>query len=150
MRSVTSLLAVVLGGALLAGHVHAKGEGVGLWMEGTVANVRAEGKRTHLVLTGRFWLEQYRGNVRSVVEVDGRRGIPVTVVQAEPFFAMTTNWGGGSIRAQGALLPILETAAERKRTVKLELLDAKLVFGREGHFEVTEGAVIRVTDADLR
>jgi len=102
------------------------------------------------VLTGRFWLEQYRGNVRSVVEVDGRRGIPVTVVQAEPFFAMTTNWGGGAIRAHGALLPILETAAERKRTVKLELLDAKLVFGREGYFEVTEGAVIRATDADLR
>src|SRR6266850_6877842 len=44
MRSVTSLLAVMLGGALLAGHVHAKGEGVGLWIEGTVANVRAEGK----------------------------------------------------------------------------------------------------------
>ncbi|TMH71662.1 MAG: hypothetical protein E6H57_04750 [Betaproteobacteria bacterium] len=38
--------------ALLPAAVLAKGEGVGLWMEGQVSEVRAEGQNIRLVVTG--------------------------------------------------------------------------------------------------
>jgi hypothetical protein len=37
-------------------------------MEGTVSRVEVNGKNIHLVLTGRFWLEQYRDREHSVVD----------------------------------------------------------------------------------
>ena len=143
------LVAAVFMTSLLAGPARAKGEGVGLWMEGTISNVRVAGEKVHLVLTGRFWFEQFHGPARSIVEVDGRRGIPVTVAQARPFFAMTSDWKGGAIREKEVLPAILKAAARLKRTVKLELTDAWLVFGQGLEFEVADGLVIRATDADL-
>ena len=130
--------------------LHAKGEGVGLWMEGTVSSVDVEGQGIHLTLSGRFWLEQYRGNRRSRVEVDGRRGLAVTVTQATPFFAMTSDWRGGAIRDPGALVAILRSAAQQGRLVRFELVDAQLSFGRDGGFTVVRAAVVRATDHDLR
>lgn len=129
--------------------IHAKGDGVGLWMEGTVSNVDVEGQDIHLMLSGRFWLEQYRGNSRSSVEVDGRRGLAVTVTQAAPFFATTSDWRGGAIRDPGALLAILRVAAQQRRLVRFELVDAQLSFGRDGSFTVSRAAVVRATDHDL-
>jgi len=150
MRRATAVLVAVLVTSCLAVLAHAKGAGVGLWMEGTVSKVRSDGRKIHLTVTGRFWFEQYRGTARSLVEVDGSHGLPTTVVQAEPFFAMTTGWTGGAIRPKGAHLAILETAARHRRTVRFELVDARLVFGREGRFAVADGSVIRATDGDLR
>ena len=39
---------------------------------------------------------------------------------------------------------------ESGRTVRFELVDARLLFGREGRFSVARASVIRATDADLR
>jgi hypothetical protein len=140
-------IVVLFLGALTA---EAKGNGVGLWMEGTVSHVQADGDRLHFLLTGSFRFEQYRGTARSVVEVDGRRGLLVTVRQADPFFAMTSDWRGGAIRQHGALLRILESATKGRGVVKFELTEAQLKFGTGGAFTVIDGAVIRATDANLR
>jgi hypothetical protein len=154
MRVLRSAAFVVA--ALLATCVFAKGEGVGLWMEGQVSEVRAEGKNIHLVVTGRFWFEQYRGQQRSVVEVKNLRGgaavIPATIRQGKPFFAMVNRengWGGGAIRQPGALLEILRTASGSGRIVKFELVDARLKFGREGRFRVESADTLRATDHAL-
>jgi hypothetical protein len=150
MRRATAVIVAVLVTSCLAVLAHAKGDGVGLWMEGTVSKVRSDGQRIHLMVTGRFWFEQYRGTARSVVEVDGSRGVSAAVVQGQPFFAMSSDWRAGSIRLIGALLAILETAGRHHRPVRFELTEAKLVFGRDGGFAVADAAVLRATDADLR
>src|SRR5262245_29673652 len=121
MRRLRTALPIVAITCAASCHVSAKGEGVGLWMEGVVSNVDVRDGRAEFVLTGRFWLEQYRAGQRSTVELDGRRGIPVSATQAEPFFAMTKDWRGGAIRGEGALVDLLKTAARGKRTVRLEL-----------------------------
>jgi hypothetical protein len=135
---------------LSAPRAEAKGNGVGLWMEGTVSNVQPDGHRVRFLLTGIFRFEQYRGTSRSVVEVDGRRGMLVTIRQADPFFAMTTDWRGGAIRDGGALFRILESATKGRGVVKFELSDAQLAFGPGGTLTVVDGAVRRATDASLR
>lgn len=145
--------ALVLVVALLPAGVFAKGEGVGLWMEGRVSEVRAEGRNIHLLVTGRFWFEQYRGQQRSVVEVKNLRGgaavIPATIRQGEAFFAMVEGWGGGAIRQPGALLEILRAASGSERSVKFELINAQVRFAREGRFSVESAETIRATDHDL-
>ncbi len=145
-----ALAAVAAATLLLPTPVLAKGEGVGLWMEGTVSNVEGNGKNIRLVLTGRFWLEQYRDRERSVVELDGRHGLPATVTQATPFFAMTADWGGGAVRGPGTLLAILRAAAQHGRIVRFEFVDAQLAFGRDGSLTVMRAGIIRATDHDLR
>ena len=150
MRKITRAILLLLG-LTAASHSFAKGEGIGLSMVGTISNLEVQGETLRFVLTGRFYFEQYRhGTERQSVEVDGRRGLPVTVVQAEPFFAVTPNRHGAALRPKGALAAILQAAADRKRVVRFELVDAKLDFGREGRFTVTHAEVIRATDADLR
>ena len=143
-------LAVVAAASMLPMLASAKGEGVGLWMEGTVSNVEVGGQDIRLVLTGRFWFEQYRGRERSIVVVDGRHGLTATIAQATPFFAMAADWRAGAIRGPGALLAIVGAAAQRGRSVKFEFLDARLAFGRDGSLTVVAGGVIRATDHDLR
>jgi hypothetical protein len=149
MRGLFAAAAVATA-ALNAAAVQAKGEGVGLWMEGQVSEVRAEGPNIRLVLTGRFWFEQHRGEQPSVVEVRDRRGGPASIAaaltQGKPFYAMTENWGGGAVRKSGALLEILQAAAGTGRVVKLELADARLSFGRGGTLAVEGATVRRATD----
>jgi hypothetical protein len=147
MRQLLS--AVLLVAALSPACALAKGEGVGLWMEGQVSEVRAEGGTIHLVVTGRFWLDQYHGENASLVEPKKGR-IPATIRQGKPFFAMVADWRGGAIRQPGALLAILQTASGTRRVVKFELVDARLKFGRQGRFSVEAADVLRATDHDLR
>ena len=128
----------------------AKGEGGGLWMEGPVSNLQVVGDQIHFVLTGKFWFEQYHGAKRSSVEVDGRRGLSVTVTQAQPFFAMTTDWRAGAIREEGSLSTLIKAAAQNDRVMRFELLDARLDFGSGRRFAVHSARVIRATDGDLR
>jgi len=140
---------------LLPGTVAAKGEGIGLWMEGQVSEVRAEGRDIRLVLTGRFWFDQYRGQEPAVIEVrDLRTGgaatIPALLTQGRPFFAMTGNWGGGASRKSGALLEMLQAAARSGKPVRFELADARLSFGRGGTLAVERAIVRRATDHALR
>ncbi len=149
MRTIAPVI-LLLVSLLLAAAVQAKGDGVGLRMEGTVSNLEVQGDKLHFILTGRFSFKQWRGQTESSVDVDGSRGIPVMVVQAKPFYAMTEDGRGAAIRGKGALAGILQAAAEHKRVVRFQLVDARLVFGRAGRFSVAHAAVIRATDADLR
>src|SRR5437660_1635888 len=149
------LFAAIAAAVLLPGAVFAKGEGIGLWMEGQISEVRAEGRDIRFVLTGRFWLDQYRGQEPAVVEVrDLRTGgaatIPAVLTQGRPFFAMTEDWRGGAIRKSGALLEILQAAARTGKTVKFELADSRLSFGRGGTLAVERAIVRRATDHALR
>ncbi len=143
-------ISLLLLGLLVGNCAFAKGEGVALRMEGSVSNLEIQGEKLRFVLTGRFSFKQWRGQTESSVDVDGRRGIPVTVVQANPFFAMTEDGHGAAIREKGALAGILQAAAEHKRVVRFQLVDARLVFGRGGRFAVAHAGVLRATDADLR
>ncbi len=146
------IAAIVLIGLLaLPVSTNAKGAAVALWMEGSVAGVESDGQGIRLVLTGRFWLEQNRQGQRSVVEVDAERGMKVTLVQASPFFAMTADWRGGTIReSRGALLEILRVAARDGRIVRLELAEANVAFGSDAVVTVVKGGVVRATDHSLR
>ena len=146
------LVLLVVSSVVVATSAFAKGGGVGFWMEGTITNVTVAGDRIQFELTGRFWLEQFPDGrpPRQMIEVDCKRGISATVSQAEPFFAMTSDWRGGAIRQKGELLKILKTAAQRGRVVKFEMMQPKMEFGRDQSFRLTDAAVIRATDADLR
>ncbi len=131
--------------ALFPAGVCAKGEGVGLWMEGTVSEVKAEGQRVRLVLTGRFWFEQHRNQQASVIEVrdlrtGGPASIPATLTQGKVFFAMVENW----------LLRLLQSAAGSPQVLKFELANARLKFGSIGKLTVESAQVIRATDPKLR
>jgi hypothetical protein len=130
----------------------AKGGGVGFWMQGTITNITVAGDRIQFQLTGRFWFEQFPDGrpPRQVIEVDCKGGVSATVTQADPFFAMTSDWRGGAIRQKGELLKILKTATERGRVVKFEMMRPKMEFGSDQSFALTDAAVIRATDADLR
>ena len=151
-----ALLATALAvAALVPGSVAAKGEGIGLWMEGQVSEVRVEGRDIRLVLTGRFWFDQYRGQEPAIVEVHdlrtgGAASIPAVLTQGRPFFAMTENWRGGALRKSGALLEILQAAAGTGKLVRLELADSRLSFGRGGTLAVEHAIVRRATDHALR
>src|SRR5882762_7959078 len=148
MRSLLSAALAAL--ALVPADAPAKGEGVGLWMEGQVSEVRSEGQTIRLVVTGRFWFEQHRGAQPSVIEVRDLRGgpasIPAVLTQGRPFFAMVENWKGGAIRKSGALLAILQAASGTERVVKLELANARLQFGSGGTLAVESATVRRATD----
>jgi hypothetical protein len=148
------LSAAFAAAVLLPAAVLAKGEGVGLWMEGQVSEVRAEGQSIRLVVTGRFWFEQYRGTQPSVVEVRDLRGgpatIPAVLTQGRPFFAMVENWKGGAIRKSGALLAILQAASGTGQVVKLEIANARLQFGSGSTLAVESATVRRATDHALR
>ena len=63
---------------------------------------------------------------------------------------MSADWRAGALRGKGELLRILKTAADLGRTVKLELTQPKLDFGRDHQLVLVKAAVVRATDADLR
>ena len=131
----------------------AKGDGVGFSMEGTVTNMSASGGSIHFTFTGTFRISQFHGLHNSVVEIDCKRGVSATVSQGDPFFAMSSDWRAGALRPAGELLKILRAAVEHNRVVKFELYDLKLAVGigkDYGDFTLSDAAVVRATDADLR
>lgn len=132
---------------------YAKGEGVGFWMEGTITEVTTEDAgRIRFKLRGKVWFEQYNGTSTTPqrIEVDCQKGAWVTVRQNDPFFAFTSDWRGGALSPDGALLRIVKAAAARKLTVKFELLKPALTFDGHNNLTVTDATVIRATDADLK
>jgi hypothetical protein len=127
--------------------------GVGFWMEGRVTNVALIGERIQFQITGRFWFTQLppEGATKpQVIEVHGKDGISAIVSQAEPFFAMSTDWRAGAIRKNGELLKILRTAAERGSVVKFELTQPRMDFGVDQSFSISHATVVRATDVDLK
>ena len=131
----------------------AKGDGVGFTMEGTVTNMSVTGESIHFTFTGTFRISQYHGLSHSVVEIDCKHGVPATVSQGDPFFAMSSDGRAGALRPAGELLKILKAAVEHNRVVKFELYDVRMAVGKDkdfGAFTLTDAAVVRATDADLR
>jgi hypothetical protein len=155
-----SLFCLFVLGALLLSTVVAKEQrlrskvpwSVGFWMEGTVTNVTEAEGRIQFRLNGNFSFHQIpeEGPQNQVIKVFGEHGISATVQQSEPFFAMTTDWSGGSLRKKGDLLKLLKTAAGRGGVVKFELFNPKMEFGPGLKFTLLDAKVIRATDADLR
>ena len=148
-------LAALTAAALVPGIAAAKGEAIGLWMEGQVSEVRAEGRDIRLVLTGHFWFDQHGAQEPAVVVVQdprtgGAANIPVVLTQGRPFYAMSENWRGGALRKSGALLEILQAAAATGKSVRFELADSRLAFGRGGTLTVERAIVRRATDHTLR
>lgn len=149
IRAIAALLAI--GAAASSWSAQAKGEGVGLWMDGTVSQVREVRGELRFVVKGRFSFTQFRGTHGSVIEVDAGEEIPVRAQQGNPFFAMTSDWSGGAIREDSrALVALLRAAQRTGNVVKFELSDATLRFGPERKFAVESARVVRATDHDLR
>lgn len=90
----------------------AKGDGVGFSMEGTVTNISVSGEQIHFTFTGTFRIDQYHRMQHSTVTIDCTHGVSATVLQGNPFFAMSSNWRAGALRPAGELLNILQTAVE--------------------------------------
>src|ERR1051325_4647320 len=102
----------------------AKGEGVGYWLEGTVASVHLSDNHVELVIAGRLTLDQYSGgpSTRQSIHYQCPNGIRASLTQWESFFAMTSDWRGGAIRGKGELGRLVQTALKRGSSLKLELL----------------------------
>ena len=146
--ATTGLLAILLTASALP--ARAKGGGIGLSIKGGVSQVKAEGKFIRLVFKGDFQFAQFADSKKSSVEVDCQAGCSATVKQADPFFAMTTDGAGGAIQEAGGLLRILKAAEQKKRSLILEIADAKLSFSKDGRFTVLDAGIVRATDADLK
>ena len=149
-----TLIKFIIGFSLLVPVIAlAKGDGVGFSMEGTVTNISVSGENIHFTFTGTFHIDQYHGMQHSAVTIDCTHGVSATVFQGDPFFAMTSDWRGGSLQPDGDLLKILKAAVEHNRVVKFELYDVKMAMGEGkdyGAFTLSDAGVVRATDADLR
>ncbi len=150
LTSLTWLFVLIC--CLLPSKLTAKGGGLGFWMEGTVTEVQATGDQLHFILKGRFWFTQYEDGALTPkrIEVDCQKGASVAVHQNDPFFAFTPDWKAGAIQEPGGLLRILNAAVGPGRIIKFELLEPKIIFDAKQNLTLTDAAVIRATDADLR
>lgn len=137
---------------LLPAIVPGKSDVPGFFMKGAVANVSASGGRIHFTFTGTFRISQYHRFRRSTVEIDCKRGISATVYQGDLFVAEAPDGRSGAVRPAGALLKILDAAADHNRVVNFELYDVKMTMGTGndfGAFMLSDAGVVRATDADL-
>ncbi|HTO50460.1 MAG TPA: hypothetical protein VML91_22690 [Burkholderiales bacterium] len=110
--------------------VLAKGEGVGVYLQGLVSNVRSTETGVTFKLSGVVELVQYRGQERSVIRVTGAAPVPVTAKQSDFCFVMIddSSWNPGPCR-EGQLIGSLERAAREHRAIRLELARTTLRFG---------------------
>jgi hypothetical protein len=67
------------------------------------------------------------------------------------FQAMTPDWKRGvSQETRAALLSILRSAADRRRTIKMELAEAQVTFNARNTLGSVQAAVTRITDHGQR
>ena len=126
MRALLAIIAAVAG-TILAPVALAKGEGVQLWLVGTVSGVQQKDDRISFLLTGDVELVQYRQNRKSLIRVQSRRPVPVSTRQPEFFFVMDDEWGGGP-GAPGKLASVLRSAASSGKALRLEAGKATVRF----------------------
>jgi len=131
--------------------VFAKGGGVGFWLEGTISDLRVDGKVIELVVKGRLWLDQYLGGPesRQAIEFECKKGIAGRFSSDQQFFAMSADGGAGALRSPGQLKELLQRVVERGTKVKLELQNARIDF-RDWQCPAVTADVIRATDVDLK
>jgi hypothetical protein len=122
------LVILACGVASLSTAALAKGDGIQLWLVGTVADVRQNEDRITFQLTGSVELVQYRRNQRSLIRVQSPRPVPVSTRQADFFFLMEDEWGAGP-GAPGKLVAVLRSAASSGEAVRLEAGKATMRFG---------------------
>ena len=108
MRALLAIIAAVAG-VILSPAALAKGEGVQLWLIGTVSGVQQQDDRITLLLTGNVELVQYRQNRKSLIRVRSRQQVTVNTRQPEFFFVMDDEWGAGP-GAPGKLATVLRSA----------------------------------------
>lgn len=129
---------------------HAKGDGVGFTMEGTLTNFAVSGSTCHFTFAGTFHITHWYGMTNSTVEIDCKHGCSATVTQWSVFIATHPTLNAAAVRNDPkALSGILKLAAERGRVIKFELVDPKISFGERGILSNLECAVVRATDWDL-
>ena len=126
IRARLVILACVVTG--LSPAALAKGDGIQLWLVGTVADVRQNEDRITFQLTGSVELVQYRRNQKSLIRVQSPRPVAVNTQQAEFFFVMEDDWGAGP-GAPGKLVAVLRSAASAGTAVRLEAGKATVRFG---------------------
>jgi hypothetical protein len=130
--------------------VFAKGEGVGVYLEGLVSDVRAEGRSISFRLSGSLDLTQFRRGEQSVIRIQGRTPVEVTTRQGDFCFVLIDDWSWhpGPCRA-GQLREALERAAREHLGLRLELGRVALRFGgAENDVEVTDSETLRVKKVD--
>ena len=129
--------------------VSAKGEGVGVYLQGLVSNVRSTAAGVTFKLTGVVELVQYRAQEKSVILVQGAAPVPVASRQSDFCFVMIddSSWNPGPCR-EGQLAEALERAArERRAAIRLELARTTLRFGGgEQEVEVQASEMLRLSD----
>lgn len=130
--------------------VSAKGEGVGVYLQGLVSNVRSTAAGVTFKLTGVVELVQYRGQEKSVILVKGAAPVPVASRQSDFCFVMIddSSWNPGPCR-EGQLAGALERAARERRAIRLELARTTLRFGggeQEVEVEVQASEMLRLSD----
>jgi len=128
--------------------VFAKGEGVGVYLEGLVSDVRADGPKIHFRLSGTVDLIQYRGRQESLIRIQGDRPVEATTRQDDFCFVMIddASWHPGPCQ-KGQILATLKRAAAERVPLRLELSRTALRFGTgEGHVTVTDSVTLRVSE----
>ena len=128
--------------------VSAKGEGVGVYLQGLVSNVRSTEAGVTFKLSGVVELVQHRGQERSVILVKGAAPVPVASRQGDFCFVMIddSSWNPGPCR-EGQLVGALERAARERRTIRLELARTTLRFGgAEREVEVQASEMLRLSE----
>ena len=128
--------------------VSAKGEGVGVYLQGLVSNVRSTGSGVTFNLSGVVELVQYRGGEESVILIKGTVPVPVTSRQGDFCFVLIDDWSWnpGPCRG-GQLVDALERAARERRAIRLELGRTTLRFGSGEHeVEVQASEMLRLSE----
>jgi hypothetical protein len=128
--------------------VSAKGEGVGVYLQGLVSSVRSTAAGVTFKLTGVVELVQYRGQEKSVILVKGTAPVPVASRQSDFCFVMIddSSWHPGPCR-EGQLAGALERAARERRAIRLELARTTLRFGGgEQEVEVQASEMLRLSE----
>ncbi|MFO1489280.1 MAG: hypothetical protein U1F65_12465 [Verrucomicrobiota bacterium] len=129
---------------------HAKGNGVGFTMSGTLTNFDLSGGACQFTFTGTFHITEWKGASSSTVEILSTNGFTATVTQNQFFVATHPTVNAAAVRNdRKALANLLKIAAERGRVIKFELAEPKITFGERGQIKNLECSVVRATDWDL-
>ena len=140
-RSWLILIAVLLTSSL----VFAKGDGVGVYLDGAVSNVQADGREIRFRLNGTLELKQFHRGRQSVIRIQSADAVTVKTKQVDFCFVLIDDWSWNPGPCQpGQLLKALERASREHVQVRLELSRTTLRFGGE-NVEVTESETLRLS-----
>ena len=138
---------IVIAFLLAPTSVFAKGEGIGVYLEGLVSEVRADERSVSFRFSGSLELTQFRQGEQSVIRIQSRTPVEVTTKQGDFCFVLIDDWSWnpGPCRA-GQLRTALERAAREHLGMRLELGRVALRFGGgENDVKVTDSETLRLS-----